>query len=173
METMQVNSNWQNRTTVKKGDIGESLVNEYLIKNNYIPYSPDAGGAHPFDRLVASRDKRTIFIADSKAKAKRKYYPDTGIQIKHYEEYKYIQEKYSIEVFIFFVDEESMTIYGNFLLKLNADAVIFHKGRHIKYPLEQNGIIYFPLAHMKHIANIPSDKAEAMKAYTTKKQEYK
>ena len=167
------NSNWQNFTTVKKGNIGEALVNEWLINKGYIPYSPDADGAHPFDRLVASRDKKTIFIADSKAKAKRKYYPDTGINIKHYEEYKFIQDKYSIDVFIFFVDEEARKIYGNYLRIMQAPRKIIHNGKELSYPLIQNDVIYFPVEFMKEIADIPTEQANSMKQLTTKKEAYK
>lgn len=167
------NSNWDGKTTVMKGGIGERLVNEYLIKNDFIPYSPDASGAHPFDRLVASRDKRTIFIADSKAKSRRKFYPDTGIDIRHYSEYKHIQDKYNIDVFIFFIDEESGTIYGNILRKLDSEKSIIHNGRTLEYPMEQGGIRYFSIESMKHVANIPKAEKEAMQALTTKQEVYR
>lgn len=164
---------WQNLTSVKKGNIGERLVNEFLINKGFIPYSPDVGGAHPFDRLVASKDKRTIFIADSKAKPARVYYPDTGINIKHYQEYKYIQDKYGIDVYIFFVDEEKQEIYGNFLRRLDEPAQIAHNGSIIEYPLESKGIRYFPLSHMQHIADIPFNEAIAMKNLSRKNSAYK
>jgi hypothetical protein len=164
---------WQNLSTVKKGNIGERLVNEFLIKKDFIPYSPDATGAHPFDRLVASRDKRTIFIADSKTKAARKYYPDTGIDIRHYNEYKFIQDKYNIEVFLFFVDEEKLEIYGNILSRLDEVRTVLHNGKFLSYPWEHQGIRYFPLEKMQHIANIPTSEAMAMKTLTSKKIEYR
>lgn len=167
------NSNWQSFTTVKKGDVGEGLVNDWLISKGFIPYSPDAGGAHPFDRLVASRDKKTIFIADVKTKAKRKYYPDTGIDIKHYQEYKFIQKKYAIDVFIFFVDEEASKIYGNFIRTLDRPLNIIHNGKELNYPMEQNGIHYFSIENMKSIVDIPQAQAEQLKIFTTKKETYK
>ncbi len=170
---IQINSNWEERTTVKKGNVGERLVNEWLIQHNYIPYSPDASGAHPFDRLVASRDKKTIFIADAKTKAKRKYYPDTGINISHYQEYKFIQEKYGIDVFIFFVDEESEEIYGNILKKLDENKTVFHNGKNIQYPFEYKGIRYFPIEQMKMIAKIPKKETQILKSYSTENEAYK
>jgi len=61
---------WQSKTTVKKGNVGEKIVNDYLIKNGYIPYSPNAEGAHPFDRLCASkRQKKRYLITRGKNKA--------------------------------------------------------------------------------------------------------
>jgi hypothetical protein len=164
---------WQSLTTVKKGNIGEKLVDQWLTSKGYIPYSPIATGAHPFDRLVASRDKKTIFIADSKTKAKRKYYPDTGIDIRHYKEYMHIQQKHNIHVFIFFVDEESMLIYGNFLARLDKSIAVYHKNKKINYPLLQHGIIYFPMVSMIEVCPIPKETAELMCYYTTKNDRYK
>lgn len=165
--------NWQNLPSVQKGNIGEKLVNSFLIGKGYIPYSPDVDGAHPFDRLVAAPDKKTIFIADSKAKPARKYYPDTGIDVRHYSEYKFIQDKYNIDVFLFFVDEEKREIYGGFLRHLDKIKNIDHNGKILIYPLEQNGIRYFPLEQMTHVANIPVLDAMAMKHLSQKKQEYR
>ena len=120
----------------------------------YIPYRPDAEGAHPFDRLVASRDKRKVFIADAKTKPRRKYYPDTGINTKAYKEYKFIQDKYGIAVFLFFVDYDLGKVYGGFLARLSNPTDIYHKGKQIEYPLTQGNIIYFPLKNMADISVI-------------------
>lgn len=166
-------TNWQSLTSVKKGNIGERLVNEFLIKKGYIPYSPDADGAHPFDRLVASRDKKTIFIADSKTKPARTYYPDTGINIRHYNEYKFIQDKYNIDVFIFFVDEDSKTIYGNFLKRLDEPRKIVHNGKIIEYPMEQKGIRYFPLSVMMPVAEIPAVDVLELFGLSQRKKDYR
>lgn len=172
METKQKNSNWKDKTTVKKGNIGERLVDEYLINQGFIPYHPGVDGSHPFDRLVASRDKKTIFIADAKTKAKRMYYPDTGINISHYNEYKFIQDKYNIDVFIFFVDEECGEIYGNFIRELDTERQIENYCSVIKYPLEHKGIHYFPIINTKHIAYIPKEETEMLQQLTTKKSYY-
>ena len=154
-------------------DINDSYTDKYLIKNGYIPYLPNAAGAHPFDRLVASRDKRKIFIADTKTKSRRKYYPDTGINIRHYNEYKYIQDTYGIDVFIFFVDEEQGIVYGNLLKNLDKSREIHHNGKKIMYPLEQGGIRYFSLENMITIADIPDIISKQLKQYTSKKDAYK
>ena len=116
--------NWEDQTTVKKGNIGEDIVSDYFKARNYIPYKPDAEGSHPFDRIMARADKKEIFIAEVKTKARRIYYPDTGIDIRHYDSYKYIQDKYNIDVFIYFVDEYLKTIYGNFLRILDKERVM-------------------------------------------------
>ena len=164
--------NWQDRTTVIKGNLGEKLVNDFLINKGYIPYSPDVAGAHPFDRLVASKDKKKIFIADAKAKAMRRAYPDTGINITHYNEYIFISTKYGIDVFIFFVDEENEKIYGNLLRKLDEPQTITVRGMEILYPLVQGNIRYFPMVNMLSIADIPTEEAAKMRELTTKNIKY-
>ncbi len=80
-------SQWGERTSAQKGALGEQIVDRYLVEQGYIPYGSLIDGAHPFDRLCASRDKREVFIADVKSKACRLFYPDTGIGLRHYQEY--------------------------------------------------------------------------------------
>lgn len=173
MAMTQQSLDWHDLTQVKKGDIGESIVNAYLIGKGFIPYSPCAEGAHPFDRLVTSRDKKTIFIAEIKTKAKRKFYPDTGINISHYREYKHIQDKYGIDIFIFFVDEESKKVYGNTLKILDTKRTIECRGKILEYPLEQCGIRYFFIDNTEHIADIPESESVILQSLTTKKSYYK
>lgn len=174
MATIQkgFNMNWEDKIQVQKGNIGEQLVNEFLVGKNYIPYSPDVAIAHPFDRLVASKDKKRIFIADVKAKAKRRAYPDTGINVSHYNEYKYISIKYGIEVFIFFVDEENEMIYGNTLKNLDKPQVITVRDAGVVYPWVTNGIRYFPMMNMINIATIPRTEVLKMRELTTKNPKY-
>jgi len=164
--------NWNDKPQVKKGNIGEDIVKQYLINNGYIPYKPDAPGAHPFDHLCASRDKRNIFIADTKSKPARIYYPDTGINLKNYKEYKYIQEKHNLNVFIFFVDEDSANIYGNFLKVLDKEISIDHNGVRLDYPRIEKNIIYFPLISMKQIGKIPEKDLSMLRAYSTRNDAY-
>lgn len=164
--------NWQDSPRVKKGNIGERLVKEYLINKGYIPYIPDAPGAHPFDLLVASADKRNIFIADSKAKPARKYYPDTGIDLRHYKEYTTIEDKHNLNVFLFFVDEDAGNVYGNFLKRLSEPREIIHIGIPYQYPLIHKGIIYFPLVSMIQIADIPKIDVDTLREYSTRNKAY-
>lgn len=168
-------SDWNSKVTVQKGNVGESVVDNYLISQGFIPYRPGSGGAHPFDRLVASRDKKTIYIADTKSKPARKYYPDTGIDVRHYQEYKYVQDKYSIDVFLFFVDEDRGTIYGNTLSELDKPRHEYNwnKGCIINYPLVQGGIRYFPLSAMNQIGKIPDNEINALRNLSTRNQSYK
>jgi len=163
---------WHNKTTVKKGDVGESIVDAFLMSKNVVPYRPVFYGAHPFDRLLATPDKKSLFLADVKTKARRNYYPDTGIDIKHYNDYLFIQNKYHIKAFIFFVDESVLKIYGGWLSEISKPTAIVHNGKHIDYPLIQNGIIYFPVDLMQDISEITEEKATELKQLSQRNYEY-
>lgn len=144
------------RIMYKKGQYGESIIDEYLKSKNIIPYIPSTNTSHPFDRLCATMDKKRIFISEVKSVSKRIKYDDTGISIKHYEDYKYIIDKYKIDVFIFFVDEKLKEVYGNYIHELEKDYYDDIKKK--KYPLievDNRGyavggkIIFFPMVNMK------------------------
>lgn len=163
---------WCDLPSVKRGDIGEKLVNDFLVHRGYIPYSPDISKAHPFDRLVASSVGNMIFIAETKTKPARKWYPDTGIDVRHYEKYKLIQTKHNLRVFIFFVDTLVNKIYGGWLGDIEKPKIICHNGKFIEYPLTQNGIIYFPLDSMRDIADIQSSDADSINQLSTRNKAY-
>lgn len=174
--------NWEDRTTVKKGNIGETIVSNYFRKRNYIPYIPDMEGPHPFDRIMARGDKKEIFIAEVKTKARRSFFPDTGIDIKHYNQYKFIEMKYNIDIFIYFVDEYKKEIYGNILrildkprkykykYQMDKNGRIFNK--EIEYPIKSKGIIYFPLKIMKIISKIDDETIKKLKKYNNRSYGY-
>ena len=169
---------WVDRQTVKKGDLGESIVDGYLINKGVIPYQPIADRAHPFDRLCASSDKRTLFVAEVKTKAARKYYPDTGIDQRHYQDYLNIWNKYGLDVWLFFVDEGIGKIYGNKISQLIIDRQINHRGRLIKYPLhssnEKDGRpkVYFPLDAMIFVCDLTDEAGESLKEMSTRNYDY-
>ena len=142
-------------------------MREYLERKGYIVYEPQTGGAHGFDKL-AVLDKRQAIIAECKSKARRNKYADTGINIRHLEEYEYISNKHNLPVFIFFVDESIGKIYGNTLKRLLVPCVIDGK----QYPSREKGIIYFPLINTKWVCDISSSEIELMKANATRNYEY-
>lgn len=141
---------------VTKGRIGERIVDDWLVRKGFVPYRPIEGVAHPFDRLVASRDKRTIRVVEVKSKPRRERYPDTGISVGHFQDYRHIEDTYNVPVFIAFVDERLKKVYGNFLSELCKS-----NGR---YPLVQSGIIYFPLCHMKRLADLTEEQCVELEA---------
>ena len=157
----------------KKGALGESIV-DVLIRShgNWIPYKPTADCAHPFDRLVAGGDKSTIFITDVKAKPRRKYYPDTGINVSAYNTYQAISQKHRLKVFLFFVDENEGQIYGEFIHILDRPAIICHGGKTLRYPLVQNGIRYWPRASMRSFGALTKEQIEDLKNLSTQNSAY-
>jgi hypothetical protein len=168
METIQRSFNdWERKATVKKGNVGERLVRDYLERRGFIVYEPQTEGAHGFDKL-AILNKRQAIIVECKSKARRNKYADTGINIKHLNEYQYISEKHNLPVFIFFVDEMLGKIYGNTLKELLMPRVVDGK----QYPSRENGIIYFPLINTKWVCNIGTDDIELMKANATRNYDY-
>lgn len=139
-----------------KGKIGERIVDDWLIKKGFVPYRPIEGVPHPFDRLVASRDKQKILVVEVKSKPRREKYADTGISARHYREYMIISDTYGIRIFIAFVDEVMRQIYGNFL-----DELVRPCGR---YPLHYADIVYFPLQHMKRVADLTAEECAELAA---------
>ena len=163
---------WGDRTQVQKGVLGETIIDRYLKSKNLIPYQAVYDGAHPFDRIIASPDKKNIYLADAKTKARRTYYPDTGININHYMQYEYLMDKYNIRVFLFFVDEWQKKVYGNFLDLLQEEVLINHNGKDIKYPFKQGRIIYFPLTSMRDICELEDLEAEKLKQLSLRNYSY-
>lgn len=159
---------WQNKTTVKKGNIGEQLVNKYLEDKGFIIYEPVTSGAHGLDKF-AMKDKKTVIYAECKAKARRNKYEDTGIDIRHYNDYTLLSNKHSILVFVFFIDEMLGEIYGNWLHELIKPVKVGFKD----YPSRENGIIYFPLANMRrNLLKLTDKQVEQLKGYSTRNYDY-
>lgn len=166
--------NWEDKITVKKGDFAEEIIDKFLISKNIIPYIPNFDGAHPFDRLCAKTDKKSIYILDIKAKASRNYYADTGINYKHYKEYQYLKEKYKVPVVLIFVDENKGQIYGGMLDNIIEPTIIKNK----KYPsIEKTKggieIIYFPLINMRILSKLTKDQIGKLKQLSTRNYNYK
>jgi hypothetical protein len=167
------NSNWNERKQVIKGDFAEDIINKFLEEKGYVVYNTTTKGAHVFDKL-AIKNKEEVIIAECKAKARRNNYEDTGIDYRHYLEYKNIQDKHKIPVFIFFIDEMMGKIYGNFITLLIVKSFIANK----EYPsieLTKKGkkIIYFPLCNMRDISTLRDEQVKFLKENSTRSHEYR
>lgn len=164
---------WDDRPQVKHGDIGERIVDRHLIEAGLLPYRCEVKDRpHPFDRLCATPDKQTIYIADVKTKPARVYYPDTGINAKHYHDYQRIRQKHNIDVFVFFVDYDRAKVYGQYLSELEKERDVEWKGKTLKYPLRQEGIIYFPLSAMITVYELTDADVEELKKTSTRSNSY-
>ena len=165
--------NWEDKPQVKKGNIGEAIVEQYLQKRGFVVYKPVGQDAHLCDRFCATPNKKHIIIADVKTKARRTKYPDTGFNISHYEQYKAASKKYNLPIFIYFVDEAKQKIYGNKLTELEKDVFIQHEGKTLKYPMKWEKIIYFPLKLMITVHALTDLECEELKKYSTRNPNYK
>jgi len=164
--------NWEDKPEVKKGNLGEAIIDKYLRGKGLVPYFPAPGGAHPFDRLCASSDKQTIYVAEVKTKPRRVKYPDTGIDWKHYLDYQNIQAKYHIDVYLYFVDELEKAIYGGKLNALLQEHRVRNNGKQLWYPLKWNNILYFPLALMEPIATLSDEQVYELKRLSNRNNKY-
>lgn len=116
MGTILKNSEWESRTEVKKGNVGESCVKKFLEEKGFVCYQPTTENAHAFD-MLAIKNKQTAIIAEVKTKELMLKWKATGFPQRNFLEYKRFYEKYGIKIFIFFVDHVQGAIYGNWLME--------------------------------------------------------
>lgn len=162
---------WNDKTTVKKGNIGEEKVRKYLESNNKVIYKPITDSAHCFDNLV-STNKKDFVIVEVKTKPKRNYYPDTGIDYKHYLEYKEVSKLHSLPVYLFFVDEMIGKIYSGKLSDLDQPKEYIYKNKSFSYPKVESGIIYFYQPSMKVFCELTKDEIDSIKNFSSRNYNY-
>lgn len=97
--------NWEDKNTVKKGNLGEQIIREYLERQGWIVYFPFSKGAHWFD-MLATRGKEKVVAIDIKTKARFNKWAAQGINIKAYNEYLTFYEKNLVPFFIIFIDDK-------------------------------------------------------------------
>lgn len=157
---------WSERVQVKKGSIGEKIIRDYLESKGFIVYEPITETAHGFDKL-AVKNKKILIIAEVKSKSRLNKYNATGIDIRHYNEYKHINK--TVPVFIFFVDEMLGKVYGNWLAKLEKpikdDACYPNTGI-------ARGIILFSMKNMLDIKSLSQEDITVLKANSSRNYEY-
>lgn len=152
--------NLQNKELVTKGNIGENIISSKLKEKGYVIYEADHEVSHPIDFIAIKDD--VIRAIEIKTKPARKFYPDTGLDIKHWEKYLKVNE--IIPSYIFFVDEILKKIYYN-----SIDELKIKKGI---YPLKENNIIYFALNNMKILMNLDEEQVKQIKNYTKRNYLY-
>lgn len=157
---------------MKKGAIAERIVREHLESKGFVVYEPVTDKAHPFDKLCSTSDKRTLMVAEIKAKPARRFFPDTGINVTLWREYQAVATRHSLEVFLYFVDEDMAAIYGNTLSALEEKRVVEDGKRTLAYPLVDHDIVYFPLAAMKLVAHLTDEQTKALSGLSTRDDRY-
>jgi len=157
MAMKQINL-WQDKTEVKRGNIGEKLVKDYLESLGCIIYEPVTDGSHLFDKLVL-HPTRKLFICEVKTKPARLKYPDTGVDIRHYNSYKSVMNNYKLDVLLVFVDDLNRSMYGNWLSELDKPFG--------DYPLKHKGIIYWHINTMRILRELTDSECRAIRLYYT------
>lgn len=179
MGTIQKNSEWEKRTSVQKGNLGEDLVQSLLEYRNYIVLRPTTEKAHWFDMFVMSDKSRPAhnidqFVAEVKAKPYMFKYNATGVNYRNFEEYWQYYNKTGTRIFLFFVDEIRAEIYGNFLDELEKPSIV--KGISYPFNLECKGrrvIRLYSLENMAILAKLKIETADQLKNLSRRNYEYK
>lgn len=162
-------NDWNEKREVKKGSIGEQKMWDILKKTKLIPYRPVYDGAHPLDIFCVSLDMENIGIADSKAKARRTKYKDTGIDLKHYNKYTELQNKYNLEnIVLYFTDESYGLLYANKINELEKQ----RKYNGIEYPWDHGLQRYWPISAMIPLTKLNEEEIEILKRLRKSRFEY-
>ena len=171
--TILRNSEWENKKTVQKGNLGERIVQKFIESKGFIVYSAITEGAHAFD-FLAIKDKKLAIAAEVKTKSLMNKYKATGFNKSQWQYYMNFSKKHNIQIFVFFVDEHLKKIYGNWLSVLEEQR-------------EQDGRIYpfdlttmygatirlYPFSAMKEIADIDDNTAQTLKDLSQRNYEYR
>lgn len=162
---------WKDKSSVKKGNIGEDIVKKSLEDKGYVIYGSITDKAHAFD-FLAIKDKRVFVIAEVKSKARMNKYECTGIDIRHFNEYMYIFENQHIDVILFFVDEHPKMekVYCQRLSELIKPKMIDG----VAYPCKTlaKGKVMFSLSDMKDVCKLTPDQVHELKYHSSRKYEY-
>jgi Holliday junction resolvase len=145
---------------LKKGELGEKIIQEYLESKGWIVYFPfTKNKAHAFD-ILCTLNKEKVIAIDVKTKARMNKYNAQGINLKSYNEYLKFKEKMSIEFYLVFVDDK------------NGDVHTFEIGKEIEN-FTIGKIIFWWIKDMKFMFNIGKEKIEELSKFDQRKYNYK
>ena len=92
--------------SLKKGELGEKIVREFLEAKDWIVYQPmTKDKAHYFDMMCTFKKEKVIAI-DVKTKARLNKWNAQGIDKKHYNEYINFINTTKVNFYLFFVDDK-------------------------------------------------------------------
>jgi len=154
-----------------KGEVGEMVVRRHLERKGWIVYKPHTEGAHAFD-ILAIFKKRTAIAIDVKSKSRMNKFPATGIEQRHFEEYRAFSEKHRMPFWVVFVDESQRTVYGNALSALEVPR--FVSGTQYPFIMQttRSTLHLWPLDAMKHIANLDDESASQLTSLSQRNYTY-
>ena len=164
---------WESKLQVKKGNLGEKIVQTILEEKGYIVYKSITEKAHAFD-FLAIKNKKVFIISEVKSKARLNIVRATGIDVRHYNEYLSILDDYKIDVVLFFVDEHPLEqrVYCQKLSKLRESKIIDGN----TYPnftiLKKKNIVLFHLDEMKEVKKLNESDLLELKIFSTRKHDF-
>lgn len=148
-------------TALQKGEIGESIIREYLEGKGWIVYFPfTKNKAHAFD-MLATLNKEKVFALDVKTKARLNKWNAQGINIKHYNEYMKFKRQMAIPFYIVFIDDKNGDVH---CLELKEDTPSFTVNEYI---------MAWDIKHMVYLFNIGDEKIKQLSQYDQRNYEYK
>jgi hypothetical protein len=146
---------------LKKGDLGEKIIQDYLENKGWIVYFPfTKNRAHYFD-MLATKDKENVVAVDVKTKARLNKLVAQGINIKSYNEYMGFIKKVNVPFYLIFIDDKCGDVYLAELSKLSKG---FNPTPYI---------IAWELSEMKFMFNIGSEKIAELSKYDQRSYDYK
>lgn len=154
---------WEDKKEVKKGNIGEDIIQEYLESKGWVIYRPKTSAAHWFD-MLACHNKKHVIALDVKTKARFNYRACQGINKTTCAEYVNFLDASNIPFFLFFIDDKDGSVYKAEFSKL--------KGKGFT-PTKTPHIIAWDLSDMEYLFNIGDEKIIELSMFDKRKHEYK
>lgn len=155
---MQKRQNFE--TSLKKGAIGEQIIQKMLEDKGWIVYTPfKKDKAHYFD-MLATYEKARVIAIDVKTKARLNKWPAQGIDINTYNQYMAFVNSSKVPFFLCFIDDKVGDIHACNIEKLVNPIHI------------NNRTIAWSLSQMKLIGNIGNDKINELSEYDQRNYTY-
>lgn len=146
---------------LKKGEIGEQIITEYLEARGWIVYRPfTKDKAHYFDMLL-TKNKEQVLAIDVKTKGRLNKWRAQGINVKSYNQYKELLEKIKVPFYLIFIDDKNGDVHCANLSKLDDG---FNPNPYI---------IAWPIQKMQFMFNIGEEKITALSELDQRNYEYK
>lgn len=151
---------WNDKKEVKKGNIGERIIQEFLTEKGFMVYKPATEGAHKIDFFAhKSGVGKKVIAVEVKSKKRMAFRLETGFNYSNYLHYKEILEDHNIDTFFFFVDDFEECIYGAWLSDLGEGSRV-------------GAVIVWGLGLMKVIRRLTKEEVLSLKNKTNERIDY-
>lgn len=145
--------NWQNKTEVKRGNIGERIVAELITKHGYIHYGALTEGAHLIDFFCLKGSSKDLFCIEVKTKKRMASREATGFNTRNFKEYIELSDKHKMDIVFIFVDDFEECIYSARLADIRDHGV------------EIKTVTIFPLNKMNFIRKLTEVELQELRTH--------